>query len=49
MAPFTGEVEYQKLLALLPKEMLFVFEMSPRRTRQEIVESRDKWIQRFGA
>jgi len=49
MAPFTGDVEYQKLLALLPKEMLFVFEMSPRRTRQEIVESRDKWIQRFGA
>jgi hypothetical protein len=48
MAPFTGDVDYEPLLALIPKEMLFVFEMSPRRTVEEIVEARRKWIARFG-
>ena len=48
MAPFTGDIEYDKLIPLLPKDMLFVFEMSPRRTREEIVEARDKWLQKFG-
>lgn len=49
MAPFSGDVPYDALLALLPKDMLFVFEMSPRRTREEILEGKEKWIQRFGA
>lgn len=47
--PFTGEVPYDPLLALLPKETLFVFEMSPRKTREEIVEAREKWERKFGA
>ena len=49
MAPFQGEVEYEKLLALLPRDTLFVFEMSPRRTREEIITGRDRWIAKFGA
>jgi sugar phosphate isomerase/epimerase len=49
MAPFTGDVDYDSLLAFLPKDTLFVFEMSPRRTSEEIVEAREKWIARFGA
>lgn len=49
MVPFSGDVEYEKLLAFLPKETLFVFEMSPRRTREEIMESRDQWVAKFGA
>lgn len=48
MAPFTGDIEYDKLMPLIPKEMLFVFEMSPRRTREEIVEAREKWLAKFG-
>ena len=48
MAPFTGDVEYEKLLAFLPKDTLYVLEMSPRRTREEIIESRDKWVAKFG-
>ncbi len=47
MAPFTGDVEYEKLLPLLPPEMLFVFEMSPRRTPEEITTSLAKWKERF--
>lgn len=47
--PFTGDVPYEQLLALLPKETLFVFEMSPRRTREEIMEAREKWAAKFGA
>jgi sugar phosphate isomerase/epimerase len=49
MAPFTGDVEYAKLIPLLPRDTLFVFEMSPRRTVEEITVARDKWIQTFGA
>ncbi len=49
MAPFAGDVEYDKLIPLLPPDTLFVFEMSPRRTREEILEGKEKWIARFGA
>ena len=35
--------------SLLPKETLFVFEMSPRKTREEIVLAREKWVAKFGA
>ena len=47
-APFTGGcVDYAKLIPLLPKDMLFVWEMSPRRKREEIVESLRLWKERF--
>ena len=49
MAPFMGEVEYDRLIPLLPKDTLFVFEMSPRRTVEEITTARDKWVEKFGA
>jgi sugar phosphate isomerase/epimerase len=49
MPPFTGDVDYDPLLALLPRSTLFVFEMSPRRTPEEIVTAREKWVQKFGA
>ncbi len=48
MAPFTGDVEYDKLMPLIPKGMLFVFEMSPRRTAEEITTALAKWKERFG-
>ncbi len=49
MAPFTGSVEYDRLIPLLPRDTLYVFEMSPRRTAEEITTARDKWVQKFGA
>ncbi len=49
MAPFAGDVEYDALIPMLPPDTLFVFEMSPRRTREEILEGKEKWIARFGA
>ena len=48
MAPFTGDVEYDKLLPHIPKDTHFVFEMSPRRTKEEITTSLAKWKERFG-
>ena len=48
MAPFQGEVEYSKLIPQLPKDTLFVFEMSPRRTREEILEGKERWIRKYG-
>lgn len=48
-APFTGgTVDYDKLIPLLPKNCLFVWEMSPRRKREEITESLQRWKERFG-
>ena len=47
LAPFMGDIEYAKLRPLLPKDTLFVFEMSPRRTREEIIAARDQWLATF--
>ena len=47
MAPFTGDVEYEPLIALLPADTLYVFEMSPRRSVEEIVKSRGEWLAKF--
>lgn len=50
MPPFTGDVPYDELVPLMPRQnkTLFVFEMSPRRTREEIMEAREKWVAKFG-
>jgi sugar phosphate isomerase/epimerase len=45
--PFTGGIEYDRLIPLLPKDCLFVWEMSPRRKGEAIVESLRKWKERF--
>lgn len=45
--PFTGDVDYDALIPFTPEDMLFVFEMSPRRTAEEIVEAKAKWEAKF--
>jgi sugar phosphate isomerase/epimerase len=45
--PFTGSIEYDRLIPLLPKDCLFVWEMSPRRTSEAITQSLRKWKARF--
>jgi sugar phosphate isomerase/epimerase len=47
--PFTGHVNYDKLIPLLPKNCLFVWEMSPRRNAKEIKQAVQKWRQHFGS
>jgi sugar phosphate isomerase/epimerase len=50
-APFTGGeggVEYDRLVPLLPKDCLYVWEMSPRRRKGEIRDSLARWKVRFG-
>lgn len=47
-APFTGMINYDALIPLLPRDTLFVWEMSPRRKREEIVRSLEQWKERFG-
>jgi sugar phosphate isomerase/epimerase len=47
-APFTGGIDYDRIIPLLPKDCLFVWEMSPRRTTEEIIESLTRWKKRFG-
>jgi len=47
--PFAGSVDFGKLLPLLPKNTPLVWEMSARRTREEIVESLRLWKEKFGS
>jgi hypothetical protein len=46
--PFDGEVALEKLVPLLPSTCLFVWEMSPRKTVEEIRRSVTAWKARFG-
>jgi sugar phosphate isomerase/epimerase len=46
--PFAGMVDLEKLVPLLPANCLFVWEMSPRKTTEEIRGSVVRWKERFG-
>ncbi|HEV8184434.1 MAG TPA: TIM barrel protein [Chthoniobacterales bacterium] len=46
--PFAGDVDLQKLVPLLPADCLFVWEMSPRKTVEEIRRSVSIWKNHFG-
>src|SRR3982751_1844559 len=47
-APFAGSVALEKLVPLLSPDCTFVWEMSPRRTADEIRLSVSRWKERFG-
>jgi sugar phosphate isomerase/epimerase len=47
-APFTGDIDYPKLVPLLPNPCLLVWEMGPRRTAEEIKLSLETWKERYG-
>jgi sugar phosphate isomerase/epimerase len=46
--PFAGDIDLEKLVPLLPANCLFVWEMSPRKTADEIRRSMQIWRQHFG-
>ena len=46
--PFAGDVDLEKLVPLLPPACLLVWEMSPRKTVEEIRRSVSVWKERFG-
>jgi sugar phosphate isomerase/epimerase len=46
--PFTGGMNYDKLIPLIPNPTLLVWEMGPRRKAEEIAESFVKWKAKFG-
>jgi sugar phosphate isomerase/epimerase len=46
-APFTGSIDFEKLVPLLPTNCLFVWEMSPNKTADAIRQSVQIWKQRF--
>lgn len=46
--PFAGDIDLEKLVPLLPSSCLFVWEMSPRKTADEICRSVTTWKERFG-
>jgi len=46
--PFSGDVDLAKLVPLLPKDCAWVWEMSPRKSSEEIQRSVAKWKEHFG-
>ena len=46
--PFTGGVDFEKLVPLLPPNCLFVWKMNPNRTADVIRQSVQMWKERFG-
>ena len=46
--PFTGGVDFEKLVPLLPTNCLFVWKMNPNRTADAIRQSVQMWKERFG-
>jgi len=46
--PFTGAVDFEKLIPLLPTNCLFVWEMSPNKAANAIRRSVQTWKERFG-
>lgn len=46
--PFAGDVDLLKLVPLLPKTCEWVWEMSPRKTTEEIQKSVETWKKHFG-
>ncbi len=46
--PFTGDVDLEKLVPLLPANCLFVWEMHPRKKAAQIRRSVQAWKERFG-
>jgi sugar phosphate isomerase/epimerase len=46
--PFAGDVDLEKLVPLLPANCLFVWEMSPRTTPDQIRRSVQIWKEHFG-
>lgn len=46
-APFTGTVDFATLVPKLPKGIDFVFEISPRVSRGEILAAADRWKSQF--
>ena len=46
--PFAGDADLEKLIPLLPPTCLFVWEMSPRKTADEIRRSVVLWREHFG-
>jgi sugar phosphate isomerase/epimerase len=45
--PFTGGVDFEKLIPLLPTNCLFVWKMNPNRTADAIRQSVQMWKERF--
>ena len=46
--PFSGDVDLANLVPLLPRDCVFVWEMSPRKTAEEIQCSVEIWKKHFG-
>lgn len=47
--PFTGGVDYDRLIPLVPRGVPFIWELSPKRKAEDIKETKKLWEQKFPA
>lgn len=47
--PFQGTVEYDRLLPLVRKDLPIVWELGPRRKKEDIRMAREVWLEKYGA
>ncbi len=43
-APFTGRIDFERLIPMLPRGIPRVFELNPKVRREEIIVAREKWM-----
>jgi sugar phosphate isomerase/epimerase len=48
-SPWTGEIPFGELVPKLSKDCIFVFELHPRTSREEIIVSAERWKKLFGS
>jgi sugar phosphate isomerase/epimerase len=47
--PFQGEIDFDTLLPLLPREAPLIWELSPRARKKRVLAAKEEWEKRYGA
>ena len=47
LIPFAGEVDFDRLVPILPKDIPYVLELSPRAKAPDIIAAAERWRERF--
>jgi sugar phosphate isomerase/epimerase len=49
LIPFAGEVDFDRLIPILPKDIPYVLELSPRAKAPDIISAAERWRERFSS
>jgi sugar phosphate isomerase/epimerase len=49
LIPFAGDVDFDRLIPILPKDIPYVLELSPRAKAPDIISAAERWRERFSS